>query len=57
MRKKDGVKRDPSFFTMQITFEAQSACTLERWRELLAHRELARLLYRIETDRQLRTLS
>ena len=42
---------------MQITLQAQSAPTLERWRELLADRELARLPLRIETDRQLRTLS
>jgi hypothetical protein len=32
-------------------FERQTAFNLERWRELLADRDLARLPHRIETDR------
>ena len=31
--------------------ERQTAFNLERWRELLADRDLARLPHRIETDR------
>lgn len=36
---------------MQITLQAQNARNLERWRELLTDRELARVPHRIETDR------
>ena len=36
---------------MQITIQARSERNLERWRELLADREPARLPHRIETDR------
>jgi Uma2 family endonuclease len=36
---------------MQLTAQANFARNLSRWQELLADRELARLPYRIETDR------
>jgi hypothetical protein len=36
---------------MQLTAQAQFTHNLARWQELLADRELARLPFRIETDR------